>query len=344
MRFIDVRSDTVTHPTQAMREAMYHCPVGDDVCRDDPSVNELEREAARILGKEAALFCTSGTQGNQLGIMTWAGRGEEIIVGENAHIFTSEVGGVALLSGANTRTLHFEQDIPDCAQIEDAIREEDIHNPVTTLICLENALANGRVVPLERMKEIYEMAKRHGIPVHLDGARCFNAAVALGVDIKELLQYTDSVSCCLSKGLCAPVGSVLAGSREFVEKARKNRKLLGGGMRQAGVIAAPGLIAIRDMPARLHIDHENAKYLAEELEKIPDILCDSSAVEINMVFWSAEGGETVWKGLHEALTGGKIKAHPANSKGVFRMVTNADVTREDMDVILNIIRDYMRRV
>ena len=337
---IDVRSDTVTQPTKEMREAAFSCPVGDDVYRDDPTVNRLEERAAEILGKEAALFVTSGTQGNQTAIMTWTGRGDEILVSDAAHIYEHEVGAVAVLSGANMRTLHFENGMPDCAMIEEAIREEDIHCPVTTLICLENALANGRVVPVSVMKEIHEMAKGHGIPVHLDGARCFNAAVSQGVDVKEITRYADSVSCCLSKGLCAPVGSVLAGSREFIERARKNRKLLGGGMRQAGILAAPALIAIEEMPKRLHVDHDNAKHLAEGLARIPGIVCDPEAVEINMVFFRMEAEKKVRADYPGCLLEHGILVN-GESCGMFRMVANAGVTREDMDVILKVTEEYL---
>ncbi|MCI8274327.1 MAG: low-specificity L-threonine aldolase [Lachnospiraceae bacterium] len=337
---IDVRSDTVTQPTSRMREAAFSCAVGDDVYRDDPTVNRLEERAAEILGKEAALFLTSGTQSNQTAIMTWTNRGEEIIVSDSAHIYEHEVGAVAVLSGANMRTLHFENGVPDSAMIEDAICEEDIHRPVTSLICLENALANGRVVPLSAMKEIYEMADRRGIPVHLDGARCFNAAVALGVDIKELTRYADSVSCCLSKGLCAPVGSVLAGKKDFIERARKNRKLLGGGMRQAGILAAPALIAIEEMPKRLFEDHENAKRLAEGLCRIPGVVCDQEAVEINMVFFRMEADAKVRAAYPKYLLDHGILVNDENH-GMFRMVTNADVTREDVDIILKVTREYL---
>ena len=201
-------------------------------------------------------------------------------------------------------------------------------------------MGNGRVVPLETMKEIYEAAKKHGIPVHMDGARCFNAAVALGVDIKELTRYVDSVSCCLSKGLCAPVGSVLAGPRDYIERARKNRKMLGGGMRQAGIIAAPALIAIRDMPKRLHVDHENAKRLAQGLAGIHGISCDVEAVQINMVFFHVEGSEEVWAPLHDYLLSRGIKVN-AGIKGDYRMVTNAGVAAEDVEVILEAVASYM---
>ena len=342
MKIIDVRSDTVTQPTEAMRKAMYECPVGDDVYRDDPTVNQLEEEAAKILGKEAALFCTSGTQSNQLGVMTWTGRGDEVIIGDNAHIANHEVGAVAVLSGASMRMLHFKDDIPDAAQIEAAIREEDIHCPPTALICLENALGNGRVVPLEVMKEIHQVGKAHGIPIHMDGARCFNAALALQVDIKELLQYVDSVSCCLSKGLCAPVGSVLAGSRAFIEKARKNRKMLGGGMRQAGVIAAPALIAIQEMPKRLEEDHRNAKKLAEGLAKLEGITCDTAAVQINMVFFRIEGDGEGEHSLHGYLKEKGILVNPGH-QGEYRMVTHNGITEEDIDRILEETEAFLKK-
>ena len=211
MRYIDLRSDTVTQPTEEMRQAMLEAPVGDDVYMDDPTVNRLEEEGAHILGKEAALYLSSGTQSNQVAVMTWCKRGDEIIVSDGCHIYEHEVGAVAVLAGANMRTLHFEGGIPDASMIEKAIRSVDIHFPETTLICMENALSNGRVVPLSVMKEVYQVGQRHHIPVHLDGARVFNAAASLGVDVKEITQYADSVSCCLSKGLCAPIGTLLAG-------------------------------------------------------------------------------------------------------------------------------------
>ena len=236
MNFIDFRSDTVTHPTPAMRQAMFEAAVGDDVYQDDPTTNELERLAAEMLGMEAALFVPSGTMGNQLAVMTHTRRGDEAIVSIGCHIFEHEVGAASVLSGVTLHPLTFPNGVYDAAMIEGAIRSDDIHEPPTTLICLENALANGRVVPVETMREIREMANAHGIAVHMDGARLFNAATALGVDVKELTACVDSVSCCLSKGLCAPVGSVLCGSAEFIARARRNRKLLGGGMRQTGIL------------------------------------------------------------------------------------------------------------
>lgn len=340
MRYIDLRSDTVTQPTEEMRQAMLEAPVGDDVYMDDPTVNRLEEEGARILGKEAALYLSSGTQSNQVAVMTWCKRGDEIIVSDGCHIYEHEVGAVAVLAGANMRTLHFEGGIPDASMIEKAIRGVDIHFPETTLICMENALSNGRVVPLSVMKEVYQAAQRHHIPVHLDGARVFNAAASLGVDVKEITQYADSVSCCLSKGLCAPIGTLLAGSREFIQRARKNRKMLGGGMRQAGVIAAPALIALTKMPARLKEDHENARYMAQKLSAMEGICCDPQSVEINMVFFTIDRPQSLRDNLPQAMLQKGVKICPED-QGHFRFVTNNDISREDIDQALAALQECL---
>lgn len=340
MRYIDLRSDTVTQPTEEMRQAMLEAPVGDDVYMDDPTVNRLEEEGARILGKEAALYLSSGTQSNQVAVMTWCKRGDEIIVSDGCHIYEHEVGAVAVLAGANMRTLHFEGGIPDASMIEKSIRGVDIHFPETTLICMENALSNGRVVPLSVMKEIYQVGQRHHIPVHLDGARVFNAAASLGVDVKEITQYADSVSCCLSKGLCAPIGTLLAGSREFIQRARKNRKMLGGGMRQAGVIAAPALIALTKMPARLKEDHENARYMAQKLSAMEGICCDPQSVEINMVFFTIDRPQFLRDNLPQAMLQKGVKICPED-QGHFRFVTNNDISREDIDQALAALQECL---
>lgn len=281
---LDFRSDTVTHPTPAMREAMAAAEVGDDVYQDDPTTNRLETLAAEMLGKEAALFVPSGTMGNQLALMAHTDKGDEAIVSEDCHIFEHEVGAAAVLSSLNLYPLSFKNGIYDAAQIEAAINSNDIHEPPTTLICLENALANGRVVPLETMKEIRSVANAHGIPIHLDGARIFNAATALGVDAADIAACVDSASCCLSKGLCAPVGSVLVGSAAFIKRARRYRKMLGGGMRQTGILAAAGIIALTDMTKRLDEDHKTARLLARLLNDIEGISVDVESVQINMVF------------------------------------------------------------
>ena len=340
MRYIDLRSDTVTQPTEEMRQAMLEAPVGDDVYMDDPTVNRLEEEGAHILGKEAALYLSSGTQSNQVAVMTWCKRGDEIIVSDGCHIYEHEVGAVAVLAGANMRTLHFEGGIPDASMIEKAIRSVDIHFPETTLICMENALSTGRVVPLSVMKEVYQVGQRHHIPVHLDGARVFNAAASLGVDVKEITQYADSVSCCLSKGLCAPIGTLLAGSREFIQRARKNRKMLGGGMRQAGVIAAPALIALTKMPARLKEDHENARYMAQKLSAMEGICCDPQSVEINMVFFTIDRPQSLRDDLPQAMLQKGVKICPED-QGHFRFVTNNDISRENIDQALAALQECL---
>ena len=339
-REIDLRSDTVTQPTKDMREAMCNAPVGDDVYQDDPTVNELERTAAEILGKEAALFVTSGTMGNQLGIMSQTQRGDEIIVGAHAHIHMHEVGAVAVLSGVNMRILDYPGCMPDPEMIENAIRPDDIHEPPTALICMENALANGRVVPVKTMEKIYKLARKHKIPVHLDGARVFNAATSLGVDASELTKYCDTVSCCLSKGLCAPVGSIFAGPAKVVEKARKYRKMLGGGMRQCGILAAAGLIAIQQMPQRLYIDHENARYMADKLETIPGVTVLRDQLDINMVFFRVDAPMKLIDSLPEKMKSQGIKVG-GYEEGSIRWVANNDIGRPEIDQAVAVLREVL---
>lgn len=340
MRYIDFRSDTVTMPTKEMRMAMAEAIVGDDVYGDDPTVNELQELAAKMVGKEASLFVTSGTMGNQLAIMTHTNRGEEIIVEENCHIVQHEVGAVAVLSGVNMRTIKGENSIMNPSDVERAIREDDIHYPRTSLVCIENALSNGMVVPLKTMQQIYEIAKKHNLPVHLDGARLFNAAAYLGVSAQEICKNTDSVTFCLSKGLCSPVGSILAGSKAYIEKAKKYRKLLGGGLRQAGILAAAGLISLKEMTKRLNEDHENALYLANKLCEIKGIKLDISKIHINMVFFdmTATGYDTdlfVKKLLEKG-----IKSN-GSENGLMRFVTNNDVSRQDIDYAIDCIKEIL---
>ena len=341
MEWIDLRSDTVTKPTDEMRAAMAAAEVGDDVYQDDPTTNRLEARAAEILGFEAALFITSGTMGNQLALMCNTKRGDEVIGGAECHIVMHEVGAAAVLSGANIRQVPYDENgLPVPARIAAMIRPDDIHEPRTALICMENALANGRVVPLNIMREVYEIAHANGIPVHLDGARVFNAAVALGVDVKEITQYTDTLTCCLSKGLCAPVGAIFAGSREMVEKARRYRKMLGGGMRQNGILAAAGLIALEEMTDRLVIDHENAKYMASLLQKIPGITLNLDAVEINMVFFDMDKDQAFIDALPE-----RMKEHGiligGYEGGEFRFVTNHGVSRENVEYVVDTLAKLM---
>lgn len=333
----DFRSDTVTHPTPEMREAMFHAEVGDDVYQDDPTTNRLEQLAAQILGTEAALFVPSGTMGNQLAMMTHTSKGQEAIVSATSHIFEHEVGGAAVLSSLNLNPLHFHNGIYEPKKIAQAIRSDDIHEPATGLICLENSLANGRVMHLATMREIKQLAEKRRIPVHLDGARLFNAAVALNADVKELVACVDSVSCCLSKGLCAPVGSVLCGPAAFIKKARKFRKMLGGGMRQTGILAAAGIIAITKMTQRLGKDHANAKLLAQKLAQIPGIAIELDSVQTNMVFarfdWPHLDKLQAWL----AERGVKIGA-PRNA--TLRFVTHYGITKEDVEQLATLIQQF----
>ncbi|MCM3601580.1 low-specificity L-threonine aldolase [Robertmurraya korlensis] len=281
---IDLRSDTVTKPTKEMREAAFNAEVGDDVYGEDPAVNKLEEEAAAVLGKEAALFVTSGTQGNQIAVLTHCRPGQELLLEAESHIFYYESGAVSALAGVQTRTIQGSRGAMDPQFVRSAIRPEDIHFPDTGLICLENThnRAGGAVVPIENMKQIYEIGAENHIPVHVDGARLFNAAAALDVSVTDFTQYCDTVQVCLSKGLGAPVGSLLAGDKEFIVKARKWRKRLGGGLRQAGLIAAPAYVALTTMRERLFEDHHLARYFADALKNINGIQVVNE-VETNIV-------------------------------------------------------------
>ncbi len=340
MNFIDLRSDTVTAPTQEMREAMYKAEVGDDVYGDDPTVRELEEYAAHLVGKEASLFVPSGTFGNQLALLTHCRRGDEVILGDDCHIVAHEVGASSVIAGVQLRTLQSQKGQLDPDEIALKIRGNDIHYPSTGLICLENAHSNGRVIYLGNMKSIYTLAKNHAIPVHLDGARLFNAATYLGVDPREITQYCDSVMFCLSKGLCAPVGSMLAGTREFIERARKGRKLMGGGLRQAGILAAAGLIALKKMTRRLHEDHENALLLGKELAKIPGVKVNLDDIHINMVFFDISETGCNQDNLTEELHKRGIKANPPEN-GVMRFVTHYWVKKDDVMRVAQVMKEIL---
>lgn len=339
MRTIDLRSDTVTQPTDEMRRKMAEAVVGDDVYEDDPTVNELEAEAAKLLGKEAALFVPSGTFANQLALFTHCTRGDEVILPRDCHIMMHEVGAASVIAGVQLRTAHTVHGVMNPEDIEALIRDKgDIHYPRTGLICMENAYSDGSVLPPDVMKQVYETAKRHALPVHLDGARIFNAAAALGVDAKELAQYTDSLMFCLSKGLCAPVGSMLLGTREFIEKARKKRKLMGGGLRQVGILAAAGLVSIREMRHRLHEDHENARYLADALSELPGIEVERGGLDINMVFFKVTDSQLASRMTEDYFLRHGVKINP-EEEGLFRFVTHHGVTKADIDAVVGLIRN-----
>lgn len=343
MRYIDLRSDTVTEPTKKMREAMFNAVVGDDVYGDDPTVRELEDYAANLVGKEAALFVPSGTFGNQLALFTHCKRGDEVILGDDCHIVAHEVGGASVIAGVQLRTLVSHKGEISPQEIEKRIRkeEEDIHYPGTGLICLENAHSNGRVISLNNMKEISNIAKIHNVPIHLDGARLFNAATYLQVEALEITKYCDSVMFCLSKGLCAPVGSILAGTKEFIDKARKKRKLLGGGLRQAGFLAAAGIVALKEMREGLKKDHENALLMGRELSKIHGVKVRQEDIQINMVFFSIkdtgyDSGKLVSQMLEKGI---KINGE---ENGELRFVTNHWVTEENVLYVVNCLREIIK--
>ncbi len=343
MRYIDLRSDTVTMPTKEMRLAMANAEVGDDVYGDDPTINKMEALAAEMTGKEAALFVASGTMGNQVAVMSHTNRGDEVILGENAHIAVHEVGATAVLSAVQLKTIKSPDDIVYPDAVLNAIRPDDIHEPKTGLICLENALSNGTVVPLDIMKDVYDIAANHNIPVHLDGARLFNAAAYLNVKATDITMYCDSVMFCLSKGLCAPVGSILAGTRDFIDKSRKNRKLLGGGMRQAGILAAAGIIALEEMTKRLDEDHENAKYFAKGLSKIDGIKLNEKNIHIDMVFFTLDSSYIKPDKLVDKLFEKNIKINSPEA-GYYRFVCNNDVDKKDIDYVIKCMKEIIKGV
>jgi threonine aldolase len=346
MNIIDMRSDTVTWPTPEMREAMAAAEVGDDVHGEDPTVNRLEAIAAERLGKEAALFVTSGTQGNLLGILGHCGRGEEMIIGQKAHPFINEVGGAAALGGVHPYPIPVGRDgTLALDDIRAAIRDpHDVHYPITRLVCLENT--NGAVggIPLsiDYTRSVRALCDEFGLALHIDGARIWNAAAALGCDVKELAGPADTVTFCLSKGLCAPAGSLLCGTREFVHHARRVRKMLGGGMRQVGILAAAGIIALERMTARLGEDHANAKRLAAGLSKVPGIELDMAQVQSNMVFFRLANSLPIdAQGLYDRLDTAHHVRLDVTGPRSFRAVTHYWITSERVDTALRAIRETL---
>ena len=341
MKMIDLRSDTVTWPTTEMRQAMANAEVGDDVYGDDPTINLLEKRAAERVGKEASLFVPSGTMGNQLALFTHIQRGEEVIIAENNHIVVHEAGAAAIIAGAQLRCLRSEKGRVNLGDLKKTIRTgDDIHEPKTGLICLENAHSSGVVHDLSYMAEVRNVAKDHQVPVHLDGARLFNAAAYLRVDASEVAGYADSVMFCLSKGLCAPVGSILAGSSDFIRLARRKRKILGGGMRQIGILAAAGMIALDKMSGRVHEDHAQAVYLASLLEKIEGIEVYKEDVHINMVYFKMNkkfDSETFMQGLNEE----EILANPPTD-GIMRLVTHYYIGSEQVEKVAATIKKILQ--
>ena len=341
-KFIDLRSDTVTKPTLEMRQAMFEAEVGDDVYHEDPTVNRLEQRAAEIMGKEAAVFVPSGTMGNQAAIKVHTQPGDEIICDGRAHIVLYEMGGPANLSGCLTRTIETPDGILHWEDVAKRVRGSSDHFRGTALISVENShnVAGGRVYPSEVLEEICRKAHEAGVPVHMDGARVFNAAAYLGKPVNELAALADSVTFCLSKGLGAPVGSMLTGTREFIEQARLVRKAWGGGMRQAGVLAAAGLVALEKSPADLPVDHANACYLAEALAEMPGIAIDPAEVETNILFFDCGASGMTAPELSSAMRERGLLANgPPGTR--MRLVTHHDVTRQDCEQALGVLREIV---
>lgn len=341
-RIVDLRSDTVTIPPKEMLETILHAELGDDVYREDPTVNRLEEMAAELMGKEAALLVTSGTQANLVSLMAQTKRGDEVIVEYDSHIYNFEVGGLSAIAGLIPRPIRGEMGIMKPEDIEVAIRPKNIHCPDTTLIVVENThnRAGGTIVRPEHMKAIGEVARKYSLKIHVDGARIFNAAVALGIEAKKLVEEADSVCFCLSKGLAAPVGSLVCGSEKFIEKARKVRKILGGGMRKAGIIAAPGIYALEHMIDRLKEDHENARILAYELAKIDGIKIDLRTVQTNIVIFSLENMFS--KDFLRRIGERGVKAS-AISKKEIRMVTHYGITRKDIYYVIDVVKEILEQ-
>ena len=336
---VDLRSDTVTRPTPEMRRAMAEAEVGDDVYAEDPTVNRLQARAAEIFGREAALFVPSGSMGNLVAILCHTRPGGEIICEERGHICQFEMASMSAIAGCMPRTTFVDDGILSWERIEPQIRPKIYYRAQTALIALENShnMAGGTVYPQHVSDEICDGAHAAGIPVHLDGARIFNAAVALGRSVAELTRKCDSVMFCLSKGLGAPVGSMLLGSREFIDAARIKRKLLGGGMHQAGVLAAAGLVALEKSPARLHEDHENAQFLAQHLSELPGVRVDLKKVQTNIVFFdvSATGRSAT------AICAELAKRHVlcgATGPHAIRMLTHCDVDRAGVERAVSELR------
>jgi threonine aldolase len=344
MDFIDFRSDTVTLPTEEMLDAMRSAKTGDDVYGDDPTVAELEQKSALLLKKEASLFVPSGTFANELALLTHTCRGDEVIIPGDNHIVLHETGAPAVIAGVQLRQLSKgENGTVNLEELHSAYRTEDIHHPRTSLICMENAHSNGTAVPLKNLEEVSNFAKTRGLFTHLDGARIFNAAIALNTEASEIAGYFDSAMFCLSKGLCAPVGSVLAGTEDFIKKARKNRKLMGGGLRQAGYIAAPGIVAIEKMTARLKDDHESARYLAKKLKEISVFEVDEKRLDINMVFFRIREGAKFDDGSFvKYLFRHNIKINSIFD-GYYRFVTHYYIDREKIDYSAGAIKRFADR-
>jgi threonine aldolase len=343
--FIDLRSDTVTLPTEEMLEAIRHAKLGDDVFSEDPTVNKLEEMAAKKMGKEAALLVTSGTQANLVSVISNTKHGDAVILEAESHIYWYEVGGLSAIGGLLPLPVKGHHGVLDPRDVEAAIRPKNIHFPETTLVCIENThnRAGGTIITPNQIKAISEVAQAYGLKLYMDGARIFNAAVAMKVNVKEFTEHVDNMMFCLSKGLSCPVGSIVVGSQEFIEKARKIRKILGGGMRQAGIIAAPGIIALEKMIDRLEDDHKNARVLAEGLSRIDGISVNLKNVQTNIVHFDVSG-----LGITSEQFISKLKEHGllalSRDSHVIRIVTHRGIEKEHIEKALGIIESVAEEI
>lgn len=335
-KLIDLRSDTVTQPSENMREAMLRAPLGDDVYGDDPTVNSLQRKMAELTGFETSLFTASGTQANLVGIMSHCGRGDEYIVGQQAHTYKYEAGGAAVLGSIQPQPIEFEQDSTlDLIKVEEKIKPDDVHFAKTRLLCLEDT-QNGKSLPLSYIEEASAFCKKQGLKIHLDGARLLNAVVEQQCDIHTITQHFDSVSICLSKGLGAPVGSILCGNTTFIDQARRWRKMVGGGMRQSGLLAAAGIYAMENNIERLTEDHENATLLSEGFKNIEGITVESVAT--NMVFCSLEQAAARELEIYLASHNILISAGPTT-----RFVTHLGISKSDVAYLISKVTDFFKQ-
>ena len=344
MNIIDLRSDTLTNPTKAMRKAMSEAEVGDDVFSEDPTVNQLEKIAAERMGKEAAIFVPSGTMGNLISILSHCERGDEVILGDQSHIFLNEVGGLSALGGIHPHIIKNEPDgTLDLKTIEQKIRTSDIHYPPTRLITLENThnYCMGSPISPEYMRQVGNLSQKYNLKIHIDGARIFNAAIALKLDVKDLLCEADSVMFCLSKGLSAPVGSIVCGSKNFIHKTRKWRKMVGGGMRQSGHLAAAGIIALNDLTERLKEDHFNAQKLAQGLARLKRIVLKPELIKTNIIFFSLEHSNIKPETFLENLEAQGIKILMIH-EGVFRIVLHREISETQVELVIKAMKEITK--
>ena len=334
---IDLRSDTVTLPSNEMKSALINAPLGDDVYKEDPTVNELESQISDLFGKEDALFVPSGTMANLISILTHCKRGDEVLLGDKSHIFKYEGGGISVFGGIHSNQLHNNDDgTINLEDINNNIRDcDDDHFPKTTLMCLENThnLCYGAPINKDYISDVKCLLKKNNIKLHIDGARIFNAAVALNTNVKQLSQDSDSITCCLSKGLASPVGSLIVSNKGFVSNARKVRKALGGGMRQAGILAAPGIFSINNMIERLQEDHDNAKLLADALEEMEEIDINTNQIYTNLIFFNLISDDITCHDFISKLLNYEIKIdYKGNQR--FRMVTHFGFEKNDVEKVV----------